>query len=167
MPPPSTARGSAAAVLPLMFLLGLATSCAAPQRTADPRAEREAVLSAIDRLWHAYALKDIETQRLLYAEDAVQIGDRRAEGRTAILRYLNQWYRGREIQSWTHTQRDVKLMGDVALASYWDDETGLVDGVPYRVSCWVSDVWVRRDGRWHNLLSHFGANQALEPEPEP
>lgn len=153
-------------MVPLLALLGLAAACSAPRRAADPQAEREAVLSAIDRLWDAYAQKDFETQKALYLEHAVQIGDRRADGRTAILRYLSQWYKGRDIHSWSHSQRSVVLLGDTALASYWDEETGLLDGVPYRVSCWVSDVWIRRNGTWHILMSHFGANQALEPEDQ-
>ncbi len=151
--------------LPAIF--GLLLSCTPPRRAASPQAEREALLIAIDRLWDAYSQKDMATQKSMYTEDAVQIGDRRAKGRSAILRDLNNWYKGRDIQSWTHTQREVVLMGDMALASYWDEETGLLDGVPYRVSCWVSDVWIRRDGRWLNRVSHFGANQALEPDLPP
>ncbi len=166
----SSNRSEHALPLPLVALLailGLSLSCAPPQRSASPQVEREAVLAAIDRLWDAYSQKDMATQKSMYTENAVQIGDRRAEGRSAILRYLNNWYKGRDIQSWTHLQREVVLLGDLALASYWDEETGLLDGVPYRVSCWVSAVWIRRDGRWLNRMSHFGANQALEPDLPP
>ncbi len=146
-----------------MALLAAALSCAPPAPGIDPRTEREGVLAAIERLWDAYARQDLEGQERLYAPEAVQIGERRSTGRTAILRYLRRWYRGRQIQAWAHTQREVEIIGDVAIASYWDEETGLLDGEPYRISCWVSDVWVRRDGSWVNLLSHFGTNQAAEP----
>jgi ketosteroid isomerase-like protein len=122
------------------------------------------VLAGVDRFWDAYAHQDLAALERLYAEEAVQIGAQRLEGREAILRYLRGYYKGLQIQGWSHTQNSVRLSGNLALVSYWGEETGLADGDAYRVAGWVSEVWIRRDGAWLNLQSHFGANQAPAAE---
>lgn len=149
--------------LPCAVLLLLA-ACAAPPPSSDAIAEREALIAAVDRLWDAYARQDLEAMERLLDEEAVQVGERRIEGRAAILAFLRRWFDGLQITGWGYSQRSVRLIGDVALVSFWQEETGLAGGEPYRVEGWVSGVWVRRPQGWLSAVTHFGANQAPPPE---
>ncbi len=159
-------RAIPAAALMALLLLPPAASCAPPLPPPDPVAEREALLLAVDRLWDAYARMDPEGMGALLDEHAVQIGQRRTEGREAIVAFMRRWFRDLQIHGWTQSQRSVRQVGELALVSFWQEETGIADGEPYRAAGWVSDVWVRRPQGWLNLLTHVGADQAPPPAEE-
>lgn len=148
------------------LLIGSAlwAACQVSAPPSDLIADREALLAAVDRRWDAYARQDAEGMGRMLDEQAVQIGEKRIEGKAAIVAFMRRWFRGLQIHGWAQTQRSVRLVGDIALVSFWQEEVGLVDGEPYRVAGWVSDVWIRRDGSWLNLMTHIGANQSPPPE---
>ena len=145
-----------------LLCAAVALSCSPRRPAADPDADREAVLIAQDRLWDAFARQNLDDMGRYLDADAVLLGEKNLEGRAAIVSFLKSWFRGLEIHGWEHTRRNVRMIEETAVISYWRDESGLADGAPYRVSGWVSEIWSRRSGSWLALLIHIGANQAAE-----
>ena len=48
----------------------------------------------------------------------------------------------------------VAIHGDVAILTARKASSGTWDGAPYTADEWISEVFVRRDGRWTCVLSH-------------
>jgi ketosteroid isomerase-like protein len=155
----------ALAALAAAGALAAALACASPP-PPDPQDRREALADAGDRLWDAYARQDLDEMKRWLDDDAVLIGEERIEGNDGIVAFLRRYMQGLQVQGWVHTQRSLRLAGEVGLVSYWRDETGLADEAPYRDANWVNEAWIERDGRWRCLLIHFGANQSAPPELE-
>ena len=51
----------------------------------------------------------------------------------------------------------VAIHGDVAILTARKASSGTWDGAPYTADEWISEVFVRRDGRWTCVLSHKAA----------
>jgi ketosteroid isomerase-like protein len=51
----------------------------------------------------------------------------------------------------------VAIHGDVAILTARKASSGVWDGVSYTADEWVSEVFIRRDGRWTCVLSHKAA----------
>jgi ketosteroid isomerase-like protein len=48
----------------------------------------------------------------------------------------------------------VALLGDVAILTARKTSSGTWEGASYTADEWISEVFVRRDGRWTCVLSH-------------
>ena len=51
----------------------------------------------------------------------------------------------------------VAVLGDVAILTARKASSGTWDGASYTADEWISEVFVRRDGRWTCVLSHKAA----------
>ena len=51
----------------------------------------------------------------------------------------------------------VAILGDVAILTARKASSGTWDGASYTADEWISEVFVRRDGRWTCVLSHKAA----------
>src|SRR6266508_5800337 len=51
-------------------------------------------------------------------------------------------------------QHRVAVHGDTVVVTARKASTGSWERVPYRADEWISEVFVRQDGRWRSALSH-------------
>src|SRR3972149_1478625 len=88
-----------------------------PPPPADPQARREALADAGDRMWDAFARQDLDEMKRWLDDEAVLIGEERIEGSDGITAFLRRYLEGVQVQGWAHTQRSLRLEGEVGVVS--------------------------------------------------
>jgi hypothetical protein len=59
-----------------------------------------------------------------------------------------------EIDDWAYEEIDPEVYGDTAVVVSRYSQTGRLDGRDMTCRMHVTDVWVRRDGRWQIVRRH-------------
>jgi ketosteroid isomerase-like protein len=68
--------------------------------------------------------------------------------------WLDEWSGSYEIDDWRYEEIEVELYGNTAVLSSRYSQTARHDGDDRSGSYLVTDVWVRRDGRWQVVRRH-------------
>jgi uncharacterized protein (TIGR02246 family) len=128
-------------------------------------------IEAIKRLKYRYARlldqKDWDGLSRIFAEDATSSyggGDKRLEGREAILRFLRGSLESTSmITSHTVGQPEIELTGPDAARATWALQDLVIDtsrSFTVRGASFYEDEYVKRDGEW--LISHTGYKRVYE-----
>ncbi len=116
------------------------------------------------RLQHEWAAavqrRDMDfLERLLGEEFTLTTGRKGVEVRTRQ-EWLDITRDRYEVDSWEYEEMDVRVYGDAAVVRSRYRQTGRMDGADRALTYLMTDVWVRRDGRWQAVTRHISP---LEP----
>jgi ketosteroid isomerase-like protein len=136
--------------LAICFLCCLSMVSIAQQNSADG----EKVL-ALEKKWtESYKHRDISILSSLLAEDFIITVE---DGST----YGKAGYISHSADSSVHvdvaelSELKVRLHGDTAIVTGAYHETGESKGKPYEYRDRLTDVWMKRDGKWQVIASHY------------
>jgi ketosteroid isomerase-like protein len=68
--------------------------------------------------------------------------------------WLDEWSAAYEIADWRYEEIEIEVYGNTAVLSSRYSQTARHDGADVSGSYLVTDVWVRRDGRWQVVRRH-------------
>jgi opacity protein-like surface antigen len=105
--------------------------------------------------WAAWSKKDANFFRTFLAEDAVNNGRGGVENKEQIIRDVAD--SKCEVKGYALDDGSFKvtmLDADAAILTYRATQDFVCDGKPGPTPVWVSAVYVRRGGKWKNMLYH-------------
>jgi ketosteroid isomerase-like protein len=111
-------------------------------------------VAAVSRAWdEALVRNDADAVAAFMGDEWVFVGTDGATPKADIV----GWIAGGQLAHFTMEQ-----VGDARVVAYGNTvtmtarkrSTGSWDGTPYAADEWISEVFVRRDGRWVGVLSH-------------
>jgi ketosteroid isomerase-like protein len=117
----------------------------------------EAALLAVSAAWDA-ALVDNDAGAVasFMADDWVFVSPSGITPKAAIIEWIAIGRLAHHAMEPVGPSR-VAIHGDVAIITARKASSGTWDGASYTADEWVSEVFVRRDGRWTCVLSHKAA----------
>ncbi|HKZ80411.1 MAG TPA: nuclear transport factor 2 family protein [Pyrinomonadaceae bacterium] len=123
----------------------------------EPKREFE----KLEREWsQAIVLNDAQAINRFMAEDWVIVGESGITEKSQFLRLVTSGDLTHEMM-----EADVKrlaIYGDIAVVTSRGINSGHYKGQPFSADEWITDVFVRRDGRWQCVLTHL--TSALDRE---
>ena len=116
----------------------------------------EEEIAQLQRDWAgAVQRRDLEAlDRLLGEEFTLATGRKGAEVR-ARREYLDVTHDSYEVDDWAYEEMVVRVYGDAAVVRSRYRQTGRMGGADRTGAYLMTDVWVRRDGRWQAVTRHL------------
>jgi ketosteroid isomerase-like protein len=134
----------------LCFLSVLSALSTAQQRSPDV----EKIL-ALEKKWtEAYKARDISILASLLAEDfVITVEDGSTYGKTGYISHSADSSVRVEVAELSELR--VRLHGNTAVVTGTYHETGTSKGKPYEYRDRLTDVWMKINGRWQVVASHY------------
>ncbi len=107
------------------------------------------------KAWEAWETKNPDYFRTFLADDAISNGGGVVETRDQILKFIgtnNCDIRGYSFDEGSFAVR--RIDADAAILTYQATQDYACDGKPGPTPVWATTVYVRRKGRWQNMLYH-------------
>jgi ketosteroid isomerase-like protein len=134
----------------LLFLWILPAPSPAQSRSSD--SER---ILALEKKWtEAYKARDISILASLLAEDfVITIEDGSTYGKAGYISHSADSSVHVEVAALSELK--VRMHGNTAVVTGAYHETGSSKGKPYEYRDRLTDVWMKIDGRWQVVASHY------------
>jgi uncharacterized protein (TIGR02246 family) len=126
--------------------------------------EVEGPVAAVHSWWQAWNDKDRDTIAGMAMEDFIEFpgeGDKRVEGRDAILGTSDGSFARVTIAEWSLSDMEAWRSGDMAVCSYYWQEYGKKDDGPFGQEGWAMDMLVAVDGQWRLQAHHVSKVKKL------
>lgn len=119
------------------------------------------ILRLEEELTHTEMRVDVEALNGVYADDIMvtaPIG--LVADKPAVMHELRQAAQKAKIESYDKTDLKVRAYGaDVAVTSYIMTAKATFDGIKINRQFCITNVWMRRDGRWQIVARHTANNE--------
>lgn len=131
------------------------TCCTALLSTAQQRSSDEAKILSLEKKWaESYRLRDISILSSLLAEDfIITVEDGSTFGKAGYISHSADSTVQVEIAELSELK--VRVHGNTAVVTGAYHETGTSKGKPYDYHDRLTDVWMKRDGNWQVIASHY------------
>lgn len=139
----------------LYWLTIVMTCCTALLSTAQQRSSDEAKILSLEKKWaESYRLRDISILSSLLAEDfIITVEDGSTFGKAGYISHSADSTVQVEIAELSELK--VRVHGNTAVVTGAYHETGTSKGKPYDYHDRLTDVWMKRDGNWQVIASHY------------
>ncbi|HVO82586.1 MAG TPA: nuclear transport factor 2 family protein [Terriglobales bacterium] len=140
---------------PKLIFLILFLSSLPSLSTAQAKSPETEKILALERKWaESYKVRDISTLASLLAEDfVITVEDGSTYGKAGYISHSAD--SSVHVDVATLSELKVRLHGNTAVVTGAYHETGESRGKPYEYRDRLTDVWMKIDGRWQVVASHY------------
>lgn len=123
--------------------------------TAQPNSPDGEKVLALEKKWtESYKHRDVSLLSSLLAEDfIITIEDGSTYGKVGYISHSADSSVHVEVAELSDLR--VRMHGDTAIVTGAYHETGESKGKHYEYRDRLTDVWMKRDGKWHVIASHY------------
>src|SRR4030095_3697686 len=124
----------------------------------------EAILKLEEKLTQTEMLVDVDALNRIYADDIMvtaPVGI--CVDKSAVMAEVRQGSQNAKVESYDKEDLSVRAFGDTAVTSYRIIAKATFDGIEIKRRLCITNVWLRRGGRWQIIARHTASRPGDTP----